>query len=51
VNVITKRLTHAIKGASKASGRSEREIRAQLAEAKRARGVAHKGKVDVGVYG
>jgi hypothetical protein len=51
VNVITKRLTHAIKGASKASGRSEREIRAQLAEAKRVRGVAHKGKVDVGVYG
>jgi hypothetical protein len=51
VNVITKRLTQAIKGASKASGRSEREIREQLAQAKRMRGVAHKGKVDVGVYG
>jgi hypothetical protein len=51
VNVITKRLTHAIKEASKASGRSEREIRVQIAEAKRSRGVAHKGKVDVTVYG
>jgi hypothetical protein len=51
VNVITKRLTHAIKGASKATGRSERNIREQLALAKRSRGVAHKGKVDVGVYG
>lgn len=51
VNVITKRLTQAIKSASRASGRSERAIRLQLAEAKRSRGVAHKGKVDVGIYG
>ena len=51
VNVITKRLTHAIKGAAKATGRSEREVRVQLAEARRAGGVVNKGKVDVGVYG
>ena len=51
VNVITKRLTHAIKGAAKATGKSEREIRLQLAEARRMGGVVNKGKVDVGVYG
>ena len=51
VNVITKRLTHAVKAASRSTGRSEREIRVQIAEAKRRRGVVHKGKVDVGVYG
>jgi len=51
VNVITKRLTHAIKSASRTSGRSEREIRVAIAEAKRSRGVSHKGKVDVTPYG
>jgi hypothetical protein len=50
VNVITKRLTHAIQAAAKASGRSVHEIRTEIAEAKSQNGVRHKGKVDVALY-
>jgi hypothetical protein len=51
VNVITKRLTHAIQAAAKASGRSVQEIRAEVTAAKSRNGVRHKGKVDVAPYG
>lgn len=51
VNVITKRLTHAIQAAAKASGRSAQEIRAEVTAAKYRNGVRHKGKVDVAPYG
>ena len=51
VNVITKRLTHAIQAAAKASGRSVQEIRAEVTAAKYRNGVRHKGKVDVAPYG
>lgn len=51
VNVITKRLSHAVEVAAKTSGKSEQEIRAEMSEAKRARGVRHKGKIDVTPYG
>jgi hypothetical protein len=51
VNVITKRLTHAIQAAAKASGRSVQEIRAEVTAAKSRNGVRHKGKVDVALYG
>jgi hypothetical protein len=51
VNVITKRLTHAIQAEAEASGRSVQDIRAQIAEAKSSRGIVHKGKVDVTMYG
>jgi hypothetical protein len=51
VNVITKRISHAVKLEAEATGRSERAIRAQISEAKSLRGVAHKGKVDVTPYG
>ena len=51
VNVITKRLTHAIQAAAKASGRSVQEIRAEITAAKSRNGVRHKGKVDVAPYG
>lgn len=50
VNVITKRLTHAIQAAAKASGQSVQEIRAQVTAAKCRNGVRHKGKVDVAPY-
>ncbi|GAB7335193.1 hypothetical protein MBLNU13_g07618t1 [Cladosporium sp. NU13] len=50
VNVITKRLTHAIQAAAKASGRSVQEIRAEVMAAKYRNGVRHKGKVDVAPY-
>ena len=50
VNVITKRLTHAIQGAARASGRSVQEIRAQVTAAKYRNGVRHKGKVDIAPY-
>lgn len=51
VNVVTKRLTHAIQDAAKASGRSEREIRAEIVQAKTRNGVKNKSKVDVSPYG
>ena len=51
VNVITKRLTHAIQAAAKASGRSAQEIRAEVTAAKYRNGVRHKGKVNVAPYG
>jgi hypothetical protein len=51
VNVITKRLTHAIQAAAKASGRDAQEIRAEVTAAKSRNGVRHKGKVDVAPYG
>lgn len=51
VNVITKRLTNAVRRAALASGRSVEEVRWEIAEAKRERGVRHKGKVDVSGYG
>ena len=50
VNVITKRLTHAIQAAAKASGRRVQEIRAEVTAAKYRNGVRHKGKVDVAPY-
>jgi len=50
VNVITKRLTHAIEGAAKVSGMSEKEIRKAIAAAKSRNGVRHKGKVDVAPF-
>lgn len=51
VNVITKRLTHAIQLAAQAYGRSVHDIRAQITEAKSQCGVRHRGKVDVTPYG
>lgn len=51
VNVVTKRLTHAIQDAAKASGRSEREIRAEIVQAKTRNGVKNKSKVNVSPYG
>jgi len=51
VNVITKRLTHAIQAAAKASGRKVQEVRAEITAAKYRNGVKHKGKVDVAPYG
>jgi hypothetical protein len=51
VNVITKRLTHAIQVEAQATGRSVQDIRAEIAEAKSNLGVIHKMKVDVTGYG
>jgi hypothetical protein len=51
VNVITKRLTHAIQIEAEATGRSVQDIRAEIAEAKSSRGVVHKGRIDVTMYG
>jgi hypothetical protein len=51
VNVITKRLTHAIQVEAQASGRSAQDIRAEIAETKSSLGVIHKMKVDVTGYG
>lgn len=51
VNVITKRLTHAIQAAAKTSGRKVHEIRAEITAAKYRNGVKHKGKIDVAPYG
>jgi hypothetical protein len=51
VNVITKRLTHAIQVEAQATGRSVQDIRAGIAEAKSSLGVIHKMKVDVTGYG
>lgn len=51
VNVITKRLTHAIQQVATAQGRSTAEIRSEIAQAKRDNGVVHKMKVDVTHYG
>jgi hypothetical protein len=50
VNVITKRLTHAIQAAAQATGRSVNEIRAEITAAKIENGMRHKGKVDVAPY-
>lgn len=50
VNVITKRLTHAIQAAAETSGRSVQDIRAEITAAKSLNGVRHKGKVDVAPY-
>lgn len=51
VNVITKRLSHAVEAAAKTSGKSEQEIRTEISDSKKARGVRHKGKIDVTPYG
>lgn len=50
VNVITKRITKAIKDDAAASGRTEKEIREEIADAKTANGVTHKMKVDTKPY-
>lgn len=51
VNVITKRLTHAIESAARAEGVPAAEVRARIRAAKEAKGVAHKAKRDVTPYG
>ena len=50
VNVITKRLTHAIERAAEATGKSVMEVRQEIANAKAANGVANKAKIDTSVY-
>lgn len=50
VNVITKRLTHAIDYASEATGKTAIQIRQEIAEAKAANGVNHKAKIDTSGY-
>ncbi|KAM0724182.1 hypothetical protein Q7P37_000064 [Cladosporium fusiforme] len=51
VNVITKRLTHAIAIAAQAEGVVPAVVRARIREAKEANGVVHKAKLDVTPYG
>jgi len=50
VNVITKRLTHAIEKAAEDTGKTSTQIRQEIANAKAANGVEHKAKIDTSTY-
>jgi len=50
VNVITKRLTHAIENVAQLQGRTVEDVRAEILNAKEANGVVHKMKMDVATY-
>lgn len=50
VNVITKRLTHAIGYAADTTGKTTTQIRQEIANAKAANGVEHKAKIETGTY-